>query len=295
MAYLFPLAAVLLWSGNNVVNKLVAGVLYPAEIGFYRWLLAGALLTPVMLRPLWRQRHAIRPWLWHNLVLGMLGMVAYQTLAYYAGTSTSATNMGIILSLMPLLALLLSALLLGQPLTLGAVTGALISLAGVAVVVSSGNPANLIDQGVNRGDLLMLLATLAYALYGVLLKRWRPDLPALTLLYLQVLVGIVMLLPLMLLSPRQGLSSEALPLIAYAGIAASIAAPWLWMNGIKRLDPSRVSLFFNLVPLFTAAIAAVMLREQLTWAHLFGGLLTLAGVMLAELWRRFSPARSPDS
>ena len=167
MAYLFPLAAVLLWSGNNVVNKLVAGVLYPAEIGFYRWLLAGALLTPVMLRPLWRQRHAIRPWLWHNLVLGMLGMVAYQTLAYYAGTSTSATNMGIILSLMPLLALLLSALLLGQPLTLGAVTGALISLAGVAVVVSSGNPANLIDQGVNRGDLLMLLATLAYALYGV--------------------------------------------------------------------------------------------------------------------------------
>ena len=295
MAYLFPLAAVLLWSGNNVVNKLVAGVLYPAEIGFYRWLLAGALLTPVMLRPLWRQRHAIRPWLWHNLVLGMLGMVAYQTLAYYAGTSTSATNMGIILSLMPLLALLLSALLLGQPLTLGAVTGALISLAGVAVVVSSGNPANLIDQGVNRGDLLMLLATLAYALYGVLLKRWRPDLPALTLLYLQVLVGIVMLLPLMLLSPRQGLSSEALPLIAYAGIAASIAAPWLWMNGIKRLDPSRVSLFFNLVPLFTAAIAAVMLREQLTWAHLFGGLLTLAGVMLAELWRRFSPARSRDS
>ncbi|HCE40014.1 MAG TPA: EamA family transporter, partial [Alcanivorax sp.] len=93
----------------------------------------------------------------------------------------------------------------------------------------------------------------------------------------------------------QGLSGEALPLIAYACIAASIAAPWLWMNGITRLDPSRVSLFFNLVPLFTAAIAAVVLREQLTWAHLFGGLLTLAGVMLAELWRRLSPARSPDS
>ncbi|MBM1142635.1 DMT family transporter [Alcanivorax sp. ZXX171] len=295
MAYLFPLAAVMLWSGNNVVNKLVAGVLHPAEIGFYRWLLAGALLTPVMLRPLWRQRHAIRPWLWHNVVLGILGMVAYQTLAYYAGISTSATNMGIILSLMPLLALLLSALLLGQPLTAGAVTGALISLAGVIVVVSSGDPAALFRQGVNLGDLLMLLATLSYAVYGVLLKRWRPDLPALTLLYLQVLVGIVVLLPLMLLSPRQGLSGEALPLIAYAGIAASIAAPWLWMNGITRLDPSRVSLFFNLVPLFTAAIAAVVLREQLTWAHLFGGLLTLAGVMLAELWRRLSPARSPDS
>lgn len=167
MAYLFPLAAVMLWSGNNVVNKLVAGVLYPAEIGFYRWLLAGVLLTPVMLVPLWRQRHAVRPWFWHNVVLGILGMVAYQTLAYYAGITTSATNMGIILSLMPLLVLLLSAALLGQPLTPGAVFGALISLTGVVVLVSSGDPMALIAHGVNFGDLLMLLATIAYATYGL--------------------------------------------------------------------------------------------------------------------------------
>ncbi|MFP1682046.1 DMT family transporter [Alloalcanivorax sp. C16-1] len=295
MAYLFPLAAVMLWSGNNVVNKLVAGVLYPAEIGFYRWLLAGVLLTPVMLVPLWRQRRAVRPWFWHNVVLGLLGMVAYQTLAYYAGTTTSATNMGIILSLMPLLVLLLSAVLLAQPLTLGAVVGAVISLAGVVVLVSSGDPAALIAHGVNFGDLLMLLATLAYATYGVLLKRWKPTLSPLLMLYLQILVGIVVLLPLMLLSPRQGLSAEAVPLVLYAGVAASLAAPWLWMNGITRLDPSRVSRFFNLVPLFTAAIASVVLREQLTLAHLFGGMLTLTGVMLAELWRRRATPAAPDS
>ncbi len=50
MNYLFPLLAVVIWSGNTVVNKLAVGQIAPAEIGFFRWLLAGALLTPFLLR-----------------------------------------------------------------------------------------------------------------------------------------------------------------------------------------------------------------------------------------------------
>ncbi|ERS14382.1 DMT family transporter [Alloalcanivorax xenomutans] len=286
MAYLLPLAAVLIWSGNNVVNKLAVGVLFPAEIGFYRWVLAGALLTPLMAPRLWRYRHQVKPLIPRIIVLGLLGMAVYQTLAYYAATLTSATNMGIILSLMPLMALGLSTVLLGLPLTLGALVGAVISLGGVVLVVSSGDFATLVARGINQGDALMVLATFAYAVYGVLLKRWQPPLPAMLLLYLQVLVALVALFPLLLLSPQQGASVEAVPLVIYAGVLASMVAPLLWMQGIARLDPSRMSLFFNLMPLLTAVIASVLLREQLTWAHLIGGGLTLAGVILAETWRR---------
>ncbi|WP_133489882.1 DMT family transporter [Alcanivorax sp. 24] len=286
MAYLLPLAAVLIWSGNNVVNKLAVGVLFPAEIGFYRWVLAGALLTPLMAPRLWRYRHQVKPLIPRIIVLGLLGMAVYQTLAYYAATMTSATNMGIILSLMPLMALGLSSALLGTPLTLGALVGAVISLCGVVLVVSSGDLGTLVARGINQGDALMVLATFAYAVYGVLLKRWQPPLPAMLLLYLQVLVALVALFPLLLFSPQQGASVEAVPLVIYAGVLASMVAPLLWMQGIARLDPSRMSLFFNLMPLLTALIASVLLREQLTWAHLIGGGLTLAGVILAETWRR---------
>ncbi|MNY77471.1 hypothetical protein D3C86_2173820 [compost metagenome] len=43
-------------------------------------------------------------------------------------------------------------------------------------------------------------------------------------------------------------------------------------------------LFFNLLPLITALIAAVVLHEQLAMHHLVGGVLTLGGVVLSERW-----------
>ncbi|MGT2489611.1 EamA family transporter [Cupriavidus basilensis] len=68
----------------------------PAEISFYRWLLAALLFTPLALRPVLRNWPAIRPRCGRIAVLGLLGMVAYQCLAYYAAYMTTATHMGII-------------------------------------------------------------------------------------------------------------------------------------------------------------------------------------------------------
>lgn len=61
-------------------------------------------------------------------------------------------------------------------------------------------------------------------------------------------------------------------------------APLAWMQAVIRLGPSRTTLFFNLLPLITALIAAAVLHEQLAWYHLIGGALTLAGVVLSERW-----------
>ncbi|BCL76598.1 hypothetical protein JHS3_23340 [Jeongeupia sp. HS-3] len=284
---LFPVLAVLIWAANTVVNKLAAGAIGPAEIGFYRWLLAALLFTPFMLRPLLQHRAALRAQAGKIVVLGLLGMVIYQSLAYYAAHSTSATNMGIILSLMPMMALALAIALLGQRLTLGAIAGSVVSFAGVLIVVSGGSVAALLQHGVGTGDALMLIATLAYALYSVLLKKWQIKLPSLVLLYLQILVAVVLLLPLYLASPKVGLSAANIPLVLYAGLFASMLAPLLWMHGVAKAGPSRTTLLFNLSPVFTALIAATpVLHERLAWYHLVGGVLTLAGVLLSERWKR---------
>ncbi|KEZ72580.1 membrane protein, partial [Pseudomonas syringae pv. syringae FF5] len=65
--------------------------------------------------------------------------------------------MGIIQSMVPMMALGLSIACLGTRLTSGALLGAALSFAGVVVVVSAGNPAGLIEQGVNRGDAMVLV------------------------------------------------------------------------------------------------------------------------------------------
>lgn len=119
MQYLFPLLAVFIWAGNTVVNKLAVGIIQPAEIGFFRWLLVGLALTPFMLGPVLRSRRYILANLGKFVVLGLLGMAVYQSLAYYAAALTSATNMGIILSLMPLMSLGLASSILAHRLNAG--------------------------------------------------------------------------------------------------------------------------------------------------------------------------------
>ncbi|QXI29108.1 DMT family transporter [Pseudomonas vanderleydeniana] len=284
MQYAFPLLAIFIWAGNTVVNKMAVGSIFPAEIGFYRWLLAALLFSPFLLRPVIANRAAIRPHLGKIITLGVLGMVAYQSLAYYAATLTTATNMGIILSLMPLMSLALAIVSLGQRLTAGALSGAALSFIGVLVVVSAGNLASLLTHGVNLGDGMMLGATLAYAVYSTLLKKWQLRLPPLQLLYLQILVAVVVLFPLYWLSPKVGPNLHNAGLVLYACLLASMLAPLVWMKAVARLGPSRTVLFFNLLPILTALIAAVVLREQLAVYHLLGGAMTLGGVILSERW-----------
>src|SRR6478609_5715847 len=100
---LFPMLAALIWSVNMIVTKMAAGVISPAVIGFYRWALAGVMLTPFALPGVWAQRRLIVPYLPKFAVLGGLGMALYQGLAYVAASTTTATNMGIITAMIPLL------------------------------------------------------------------------------------------------------------------------------------------------------------------------------------------------
>ncbi|MBP0597924.1 DMT family transporter [Herbaspirillum sp. LeCh32-8] len=282
----FPLGAVLIWAGNTVISKMAAGVIAPEDISFYRWVLAALLMSPFLARQTWRDRARIRPYLGKIVVLGLLGMVLFQSLAYFAAATSSATSMGMIVSLMPLLTLLLSIRLLSEPPTVGTVAGGLVSLVGIAILIGRGHPLDLFDHGVVVGDLLMLLAAVFYGLYGVLLRRWALPLPTWQLLYMQVLTAVVLLFPGFVIGHHSPITADNLPILLYAGIAASIISQFLWMRGVAHLGANRSSIFVNLMPVFTVIIAMVALGEELHGYHAVGGLITLAGVIMAQLLKQ---------
>lgn len=285
MNMLFPLLAVLIWSINAVVSNLSATAIDPAAISFYRWLLALITLTPFVLPGVIRHWSAIRANWWKLLVLGMLGMVLYQSLAYYAAHSVSALFMGIIVSLIPLLTILISIVLLRVAPTVGIAIGSLLSLGGLIWLVSAGNPGELLQHGIGKGELMMFAATASYALYGVLTKRWAIALPNWQSLYVQILFGVVLLLPNFLMAQDVSLTSQNIPLVLFAGIPASIVAPYLWIHGVMRLGANTASIFMNLAPVFTAIIAVLFLHEHLHSYHLIGGGITLLGVILSQRLR----------
>ncbi|QFU02819.1 EamA-like transporter family protein [Halomonas sp. THAF5a] len=281
-----PLGAVLIWSGNMTINQLTVGTIAPSSIAFLRWLLAFAVLTPFLLPAAWRHRTTLRRE-WPKLsVLGLLGMGLWQGLAYVAAETTSATNMGILAAMVPLLTVLLSALILREAPTLGGTLGGLLALAGVALLLGRGDPLSLLDLDVATGDALMLIAATCYALYGVMLKRWPLALPPWVLLYAQVGCAVLLLLPPYLLGPRTPVDAQNIGLILYAGLPASIVTTFLWMLAIRQIGASRASIFINLMPLFAALIAMAWLEERLALFHLTGGALILAGVIMAQTLTR---------
>ena len=275
---IFPLLAVLVWTGNTLVTKAAATVIDPAAITFYRWLLAGLVLSPFLLRSIWRQR-AIVAAHWPKLAfLGLLGMGMYQGLAYQAAKSTSAINMGVIVALMPLMSALLASFFAGESLTASRVGGAALSLLGLLFLSTQGHLSELLHGAAHWGDALMLIAVASNALYGVLLKRWAVPLSTWQQLYVQIGFGIMVILPFWWFAPSSPVTLQNIPLILYAGFPASIGAPFFWMSGIKLLGPARASLFMNLLPIFVAVAASTLLGEQLHSYHAVGGLLALAGV-----------------
>lgn len=280
--FLPPLVTVLIWSGNMTINQLTVGSIAPSSIAFLRWLLALLVMTPFVLPAAWRHRDEILKQ-WPRLaLLGMLGMGLWQGLAYMAAETTSATNMGILAAMVPLLTVLLSALILREPPTLGGIMGGVLAFFGVTVLLGQGNPLSLLQLKVSPGDALMVVAATCYAMYGVMLRRWQMKLPPWVMLYGQICFAVLILLPPYLLGPKTPVDGHNVWLILYAGIPASIITTYLWMRAVRQIGANQASIFINLMPLFSALIAMIFLGEHLAVFHVIGGLLILGGVIMAQ-------------
>lgn len=288
LALFYPFFAIALWAGNVIVSRMSAHVIGPQAITFYRLLLAVLLMAPFIAPSVWRDRAVLWAYLGQFAILGFLAMCLFQSLSYLAAETTTATNMAVFTALIPLLTVGLAALLLGEPPTFGMVGGGILSLAGLIWLVSAGRPATFVQGGVHRGDLLMLLAAIVYALYGVLVRRWALPVPAWQSTFMQALCALAIMFPAFLATPApmRVLDAQTMPLIAYAGGLASVVLPFLWLRGIHILGPGRCAAFMNLLPVMTALGAIMLLGEPVRSYHMIGGGLALLGVACAEMIRR---------
>ena len=162
--------APLLWAGNAIVGRIAAGWIPPMTFNLLRWSIALLVLLPLggwVLRrssPLWRE------WKYYAL-LGLLAIAGYNTLQYLALHTSSPLNVTLVASSMPVWMLLVGRIGFGAAVTVKALLGAALSLSGVAVVLSQGEFARLLQLRFVPGDGWILLAAFAWACYSWLLTR----------------------------------------------------------------------------------------------------------------------------
>ncbi|MDV2470132.1 DMT family transporter [Acinetobacter chinensis] len=277
-----PLLAVLIWSMNIAVTRYVTDYISPVSISFYRWLVAFLILTPFMLFRVIQEWADIRPHLKQLAVLSAFGMVMYQGVAYTAAHYTTATNMGIINAFIPVFTIFVSMLILKDIPNRYAVVGSLISFAGLIYVMGQGNITALVQSGGHLGDVLMIAAVFFYAFYGVFLKKWQLKIPLMQSLYVQIGFALLYHLPFVLWMGLDTVNAENGPSVIYAGIFPSLIAPLLWMLAVQWIGPNRTSIFMNMMPVFTAIIAFFWLKEAWTVYHTVGGIVIVAGILLAQ-------------
>ncbi len=282
--------APLMWAGNAVVGRLVTELVPPLTLNFLRWALAFALLLPLatwVLRPgsgMWPQ--------WRRFaLLGLLGVGLYNALQYLALHTSTPLNVTLVASSMPLWMMALGRLFFGARITRPQLLGALLSMAGVAVVLARGDWAQLARLKLVPGDLYMVAATIGWAWYSWLLSRHAEPAPIradwAAFLLAQIVFGLGWS---GLLAAGEWTLTDAhivwgWPLAAallFVAVGPALLAYRFWGLGVQRAGPTVAGFFGNLTPVFAALLSALFLGETPRLYHAAAFALIVAGILASS-------------
>ncbi len=291
-AYPMLTLAVLFWSGNFILGRAVSDLVPPIGLAFWRW--AGALvLVLILARPFLRaDLPALRRHWKMLLALSIFGVAAFNTFVYIGLHTTRAINALMLQSAIPVAIVLCSFLLFGERIGWAQAGGILLSLAGVAMIASRGEPAGLLLLSFNRGDAWVLAAVVSYALYSTLLRR-RPAVHPLSFLAATFAVGALLLLPAAVWEhvavQPMGITAASLLAIAYVAVFPGFLSYLFFNRGVELVGATRSGQFIHLMPVFGSLLAILLLGETFHPFHAAGIALIAGGIALASVGRRPTP------
>ena len=281
--------ATLGWGSNTIASRLAVGEVSPMLLIFFRW----GFVVVILLSLYWRQMidewPIIRPRLKWLLIMGGCGLSLFNAFFYIAAHSTTAVNLGIIQSTMPGMILLGSFMFFGDRINGLQFSGLLLTLLGVGVIVTQGSLEQLMQLTFNHGDLLMIFACSFYAMYTVGLKS-RPKISGMVMLAYFSVAAFLMTIPLMIFESliygtlMPGVKGFAI--VFYIAIVPSFLSQIFFMRGVDLIGPGSAGLYANLVPIFSAIMAVLLLSEEFAFFHLAAMLLVFGGIALFEYQSR---------
>jgi drug/metabolite transporter (DMT)-like permease len=287
---LYLLTATALWAGNAIAGRALVGSVSPITLSAVRWGLAALILLPFGWRifkvgsPLWKNKTRF-------FILGLFGVGSYNVLLYLALQTSSAINVTLIGASMPIWMLFIGSVFYQVKPKLVQMIGAVVSLVGVAVVLTRGDLSALLSMQMVVGDLLIMVATFLWAFYSWMLSR--PGLsterqwPWADFLMAQVFIGLLWTGLFEGVEIATGhayldLNLWTGSLILFVAIGPSLIAYRCWGLGVNGAGPTVAAFFANFIPLFTALLSAAILGEPPGLFHGAAFALIVAGIWVSS-------------
>jgi drug/metabolite transporter (DMT)-like permease len=287
----------LLWAGNAVVGRALAGQVPPLTLNALRWTLAVIFLMPWGWRALLPWSRIARRWR-YLMALGLFGVGLYNAFQYLALVTSTPLNVTLVAASAPVWMLAVGALFFREKPHRRQVLGALFGVSGVLVVIARGNLQTLRSVHFVPGDLYILLAAIGWAFYSWLLARPPPHVRGdarpradqgwdwAGLLLVQSLFGL--LAAGSFSAGEQWLGAEPIHwswgvagALLYVSLGASIAAYRCWGLGVAEGGPTLAAIFANLTPLFAALLSAAVLGEMPQAHHALAFGLIVSGIAVS--------------
>ncbi|PFO18859.1 multidrug transporter [Priestia megaterium] len=283
-ASLYALMSISFWGISFVSTKAVLDKLDPYTLLVLRFGI-GALFLLVLLVLKRYPLNIPLKYIPHLIVLGILGVFVHQVIQATALLTINASAAGWIISFSPVFTVILSVFFLHEKMTVLKASGMIVAIIGVLLVTTSNNQQSF-QLSINVGYLLMILSTLNWAIYSVLLKRLHIQLPSLVVTFYMCLIGFTLTTPFLV----RNKGWEMMPFLTnvewahllFLGVFVSGVAYWYWAKALEVLEASQVSVFLYLEPVATLVTAILLLQEKIIPVSIVGGIIIIIGVILVN-------------
>lgn len=271
-------------SGTFLAAKVALRDIPPLDMAIMRFIIAALVLWPLGEHR--RRGRKIDPAdnrkLWG---LGVLAIPINQGFFLYGLNWTTAGHGALLYALTPLFVMLIAAYLLRERIKLTRTVGIVVAFAGVFIVLAEHGLE--LSPGQFTGDVLILLAVVAWSYYTVLGKPLIKKYGAMVVTARAMTYGTILFLPIGLYAIRDFQPSlvawDAWLGLLYCAIITSVLAYTLWYWALHFIDAAQVAIFNNMQPIIAAFLGWLLLSEPLTSVFIGGGILVLIGVLVTEI------------
>ncbi len=284
LLYLLILIQQFLASLAFPLAKLGLLELDPFVFAFLRFSIASIIYIPILLILRKGRRIPIRD----NIRIFIIGIVLIpfnQVIFLIGQARTSAGHASLLFATIPIFIYILAILFLGEKPTWRRTLGILIAAGGVYLILAGG--ASRFGGEFLAGDLLILVAVLAWAIGTIMAKPLLKKYGAFRVTGLALVYGSLLYIPYGFYRIYDvgliGHSYKAWISVLYLAIGVSILAYFLWYWVLKYLEASRMGVIQNIQPVIATAVAAMILSETISSNFIIGGLIVIFGVVLTEI------------
>jgi drug/metabolite transporter (DMT)-like permease len=287
LAYLLLTLSALFWAGNFIVGKFATFFqIPPLTLNVLRWLCVWLILIPFTYKELSQNLPSIKK---NWLVISFMGLITISTfnsVVYFALNHTQVINAVLVLAAIPAATIIFSSFMNIEKTNIFQLLGLFLSIIGIGSIISNGDIQKIISLNFNKGDVWMLVCVVTWALYSTLLKKNKFEFSQFALIQLMVSAGLLFLIPQLFYEKSIGLevnfNKAFFMILFYVVVFPAIAAYYCWQKGVEIIGPNRASMFIQLMPLFSAAMAIIIFKENFELYHFVGATFIVSGIYLSN-------------